>query len=84
MGDGNKGVEIWKLIKGDPNMDALALNAALGACAQAQDLTSGKEVHGVIHQKNLLVNSPHKHLLYPSLISMYAKCGSIADATAVS
>lgn len=61
------------------NLDNHLFVAVLTACAAAEDLSSGREVHDDImrsaHEPNVFVGN--------CLVDMYAKCGSLEDARRV-
>eukprot|EP00253_Pinus_taeda_P025313 PITA_25313 len=56
--------------------DAVTIVSILPVCVSVVDLQQGKEVHDYIRRAGFL----HNHLVGNSLITMYAKCGSINDA----
>ncbi|KAK9713802.1 hypothetical protein RND81_06G052200 [Saponaria officinalis] len=62
------------------NPNSVTFNILLPVCGEVGALRFGKEIHGYL-SKGLLVDS--SKYLTSALIDMYAKCGSIWDATRV-
>jgi pentatricopeptide repeat protein len=65
-----------ELLQGKP--DDHVFVTMLAACAERQELEIGKYVHSKVKSKKILSNSVNS-----ALVSMYAKCHSLADAMTV-
>lgn len=60
-------------------IDRATIVSVLPACAQLKDLESGRFVHELVKEKGLQMYLPIRN----ALIDMYAKCGSLEEASRV-
>jgi hypothetical protein len=66
-------------------MDTQIVSTILTVCAESKEFNLGKEVHKAIVKHGLQLKSKQDELILANgLITMYSKCGCLADAQKLS